>query len=148
VTYTPEDPPNVGGNPVWIHIKSQNGSINKIHHTFNVQQSKKRDSKHWNHIEPWEVDLNYYFIGFPFEITSYISDTGSDDETLIFTYGSQVKTLTNLNNPPNPDPYPSPEVNPRHIMDTTTLTYEGPRTLTLFVGDDDGGSAFTSIAIK
>jgi PKD repeat protein len=38
VTYEPEDPPNIGGNPVWIYIKSQNGSIKKIHHTFNVQQ--------------------------------------------------------------------------------------------------------------
>jgi hypothetical protein len=137
VTYTPEDPPNVGGNPVWIYIKSKDGSINKIHHTFNVQQSKKRDSEHWNHVEPWEVDLNDYFIGLPFEITSHITDPGSDDETLTFTYGSQVVTITYLNNPPNPDPYPSPEVKPMDILDVTTLTYEGVGTITLVVKDDD-----------
>jgi hypothetical protein len=137
VTYTPEDPPNVGGNPVWIYIKSQDGSIKKIHHTFNVQQSKKRDSEHWNHVEPWEVDLNSHFIGLPFEITSHITDPGSDDETLTFTYGSQVKTVTYLNNPPTPDPFPSSEVNPVNIMDTTSLVYEGLGTVTLVVKDDD-----------
>jgi outer membrane protein assembly factor BamB len=137
VTYTPKDPPNVGGNPVWIYLKSQNGSINKIHHTFNVQQSKKRDSGHWNHVEPWEVELNSYFIGLPFEIISHITDPGSDDETLTFTYGSQLKTVIYMNNPPNPDPYPSPEINPVDIMDTTILVYEGPGTVTLVVKDDD-----------
>jgi hypothetical protein len=137
VTYTPKDPPNVGGNPVWIYLKSKNGSINKIHHTFNVQQSKKRDSEHWNHVEPWDVDLNGYFIGLPFEITSHFTDPGSDDETLTFIYGSQVKTVTYLNNPPNTDPYPSPDVNPVDIVDTTTLVYEGSGTVTLVVKDDD-----------
>jgi outer membrane protein assembly factor BamB len=137
VTYTPEDPPNVGANPVWIYIKSKNGSMNKIHHTFNVQQSKKRDSDHWNHVEPWEVDLNGHFIGLPFEIISHIIDPGSDDEILTFTYGSQVKTVKYLNNPLNPDPYPSPEVNPVDILDTTTLVYEGLGTVTLVVKDDD-----------
>jgi PKD repeat protein len=137
VTYTPEDPPNIGANPVWIYVKSQNGSIKKIHHTFNVQQSKKMDSEHWNHIEPWEVDLSGNFIGLPFEITSHITDPGSDDETLTYTYGSQVKTVTYLNNPPNPDFYPSPEVNPVDIMDTTTLVYEGPGIVMLVVRDDD-----------
>jgi len=137
VTYTPEDPPNVGANPVWIYIKSENGTINQIHHTFNVQQSKKRNSEHWNHVEPWEVELNQYFIGLSFEITSHITDPGSDDETLTYSYGSQIVTITNLNNPPNLDPYPSPEINPRDIMDTTTLVYEGPGTITLVVKDDD-----------
>jgi hypothetical protein len=137
VTYIPEDPPNIGGNPVWIYIKSKDGTINKIHHTFNVQQSKKRDSKHWNHVEPWEVELNSHFNGLPFEITSHITDPGSDDEILTFTYGSQVKTVTYLNNPPSPDPHPSPELNPVDITDTTTLVYEGPGTVTLVVKDDD-----------
>jgi outer membrane protein assembly factor BamB len=139
VTYTPEDPPNIGGNPVWIYIRSKDGSINKIHHTFNVQQSKKRDSDHWNHVEPWEVDLNGHFIGLSFEITSHITDPGSDDETLTFTYGSQVKTVTYLINPPNSDPYPSPEINPVDIMDTITLIYERAGTLMVTVEDDDGG---------
>jgi hypothetical protein len=147
VKYIPVDPPYIGGNPVWIYIKSQNGSINKIHHNFNVQQSKKRDSEHWNHVEPWEVDLNEHFIGLPFEITSHIMDPGSDDEILTITYGSQVKNVTYLNNPPNPDPYPSPKVNPRDIMDTIILIYEGPGSLILTVVDDDGGICFVIMDI-
>jgi len=137
ITYTPKDPPNIGGNPVWIYLKSKDGTIKKIHHTFNVQQSKKRNSDHWNHVEPWEVDLNDHFIGLSFEITSHITDPGSDDLTLTYTYGSQTVTVTYLNNPPNLDLYPSPEVKPMDILDVTTLTYEGAGTITLVVKDDD-----------
>jgi outer membrane protein assembly factor BamB/Tol biopolymer transport system component len=152
VIYTPKDPPKIGGNPVWIFIKSKNGSINKIHHTFNVQQSKKRDSEHWNHVEPWEISLNSHLIGLPFEITSQIMDPGSDDEILTYTYGSQVKMVTYLNNPPDPDPFPSPEVNPVDIMDTTTLIYKGLGTLIFTVRDDDNvrlgdGQSIDSISI-
>jgi PKD repeat protein len=140
VTFTPEDPVNIGANPVWIYLKSPNGSIKKIHHTFNVQQSKKRDSEHWNHIEPWEVDLSAQLIGLPFEVVSHVTDPGSDDEYFTYTYGSQIINVTYLNNPPDPDPYPSPEVNPVDIYDTTFLVYEGPGTVYLSVTDDDGGT--------
>jgi hypothetical protein len=139
VTYTPEDPPNIGGNPVWIYVQFPNGSIVKIHHTFNVQQSKNRDSDHWNHVEPWEVDLNAELVGSTFELNYHIMDHGSDDETLNCLYGTQNMVDTYLNNPPNPDPYPSPEINPRDIYDTAYLVYEGPGTLALQVEDDDGG---------
>jgi hypothetical protein len=137
VTYTPEDPPNIGGNPVWIYIKSQNGSIKKIHHTFNVQQSKKRNSNHWNHIEPWEVDLNAHLIGLEFEVDYRVTDPGSDDEILTFTYSLQNVDITHLCNPPNPDPYPSSEVNPRYIYGIITLVYEGNGTLSMLAKDDD-----------
>jgi outer membrane protein assembly factor BamB len=137
VTYIPEDPPNIGANPVWIHVKSENGSENRIHHTFNVQQSKKRDSEHWNHVEPWEVDLNPHLIGLPFEVTSHITDPGSDDETLSYEYGSQIVTVEYLNNPPISDPFPSPEVNPRDIIDTSTFIYEGSGTIKVIAKDDD-----------
>jgi len=147
VIYTPEDPPNIGANPVWIYIKFENGTVEKIHHTFNVQQSKKRDSDHWNHVEPWEVDLNVHLIGHEFEITSHITDPGSDDETLTYTYGSQTVTVTYLNNPPNPDPYPSPEVNKRGFTDDTKLTYEGAAPLILTIEDDDGGTASASLSL-
>jgi hypothetical protein len=148
VTYEPEDPPNKGGNPVWIYIKFENGSIEKIHHTFNVQQSKKRDSDHWNHIEPWEVDLNGHFIGLPFEITSHITDPGSDDEILTYAYGSQIVNVTYLNNAPNTDPYPSPEINPVDIMETTILIYEGPGNLLLTVVDDDVGTDIATLVLS
>jgi outer membrane protein assembly factor BamB len=137
VTFTPEDPPNIGANPVWIYIKSETGSINKIHHTFNVQQSKKRYSEHWNHVEPWKINLNTHLIGLPFEIISHITDPGSDDETITLTYSSQNVEVTHLSNPPNHDPYPSPEVNPRDIIETTTLVYEGLGTVTIVAKDDD-----------
>jgi outer membrane protein assembly factor BamB len=137
VTYTPEDPPNIGANPVWIYIKFPNGSIQKIHHNFNVQQSKNRDSDHWNHIEPWEVDLNAHLVGWEFEVDYHVADPGSDDEILTFTYGSQDVEVTHFNNPPNPDPYPSPEINPRDIYGIETFVYEGPGTITLVVKDDD-----------
>jgi outer membrane protein assembly factor BamB len=147
VTYIPEDPPDIGANPVWIYIKSENGSVNKIHHTFNVEQSKKRDSDHWNHIEPWEVGLNNHLSGLPFEVTSHITDPGSDDEILEYEYGSQIVTVEYMNNPPISDPYPSPEVNPRDIMDTMNMAYEGPGTITLMVEDDDSGSAIITMDI-
>jgi hypothetical protein len=147
VIYTPEDPPNIGANPVWIYLKSENGSIKEIHHTFNVQQSMKRDSEHWNHVEPWEVDLNAHFIGIPFEITTHITDPGSDDIFLSYSYGSQNVTVTYPNNPPNPDPYPSPEVNPRDIIDSTHLLFKGPGTVLLTLTDDDGGTYTSTIAI-
>jgi hypothetical protein len=147
VTYEPVDPPYIGGNPVWIYVKFKNGSIMKIHHTFNVQQSKKRDSEHWNHIDPWEVDLNEELQGCPFEVKYHVSDPGSDDEILTFSYGSQTKNLTYLNNPPNPDPYHSPEINPVDFTDVTTLIYEGAGTIILDVSDDDGGTASTPFDI-
>jgi hypothetical protein len=144
VFYTPEDPPNIGGNPVWIYIKFPNGSIQKIHHTFNVQQSKKRDSDHWNHVEPWEVDINSNLTGWEFEVAYHVTDPGSDDEVLTFTYGSQTKIVTYLNNPPDPDPFPSPEVNPKNIMAMVNLIYEGTGELTLNVRDDDNIRLTTS----
>jgi predicted GH43/DUF377 family glycosyl hydrolase len=140
-----KDKQNNAGNPVWIIMKFSDGREEKIHHTFNTQQSKKKDSKHWNHVEPWEVDLTGHLVGHEFEVTSHITDPGSDDEILTFTYGSQVVSVTLLNNPPNPDPYPSPEVNIQNITDTTTLTYEGPGNISLLVEDDDGGTATASI---
>ena len=139
VTYTPKDPPDLGANPVWIYIKFPNGSIQKIHHSFNVQQSKKRDSNHWNHVEPWEVDLNEHLIGCEFEIEYHVSDLGSDDETLSFTYGSQNVEVAYLNKPPDIDPYPSPDINPMDIHETMTMVYEGAGDLTIRVEDDDGG---------
>jgi WD40 repeat protein len=138
------DQPNNGkdkkdnaGNPVWITLRFPNGTEVRIHHTFNTQQSKIRDSDHPNHIDPWEVDLNAHLTGWEFEVDYLVADLGSDDEILTFTYGSQAESIIQLNDPPDPDPYPSPEVNPRYIVDTATLIYEGSGTLILEVEDDD-----------
>ncbi|UCF08036.1 MAG: PKD domain-containing protein [Thermoplasmata archaeon] len=148
VTFTPEDPPNIGANPVWIYLKFENGSVEELHHTFNVQQSMERDSEHWNHVEPWYVNITGNLTGLQFELASQITDPGSDDETLIFTYGNQTVTSVYLNNPPNPDPYPSPDVNPRDIADVTSIIYEGPGIIFLTVVDDDGGTDPQTITIQ
>jgi predicted GH43/DUF377 family glycosyl hydrolase len=150
VDYLPNDPRingNVwGGNPVWIDIEFPDGSTERLHHTFNVRQSYW-DSDHWNHIDPWEVDIKSTFVGHSFEVSSHITDPGSDDLFLLFTYGSQTISKEYLNDPPNYDPYPSPEINPRDIMDTTTITYGGTGTLILAVEDDDGGTVSLSLVL-
>jgi hypothetical protein len=143
-----KDKQNNAGNPVWVIMKFPNGSEERIHHTFNTQQSKKRGSDHWNHVDPWEVNIMSLLVGHSFEVSSHVTDPGSDDEILTYNYGSQVKTITNLVNPPNLDPYPSPEINPRDIMDYTQIIYEGPGTLDLLVEDDDGGLISTTIDLS
>jgi PKD repeat protein len=137
LTYIPVDPPEIGANPVWVLVKFKNGTIHKIHHNFNVQQSKVRDSDHWNHIEPWDVDLSAHLVGWAFEVHYHVTDVGSDDEILTFSYGTQNVVVVHANSPPGLDPYPSPEINPVDIFDFAELIYEGPGTLTLSVQDDD-----------
>jgi hypothetical protein len=140
-----KDKQNNAGNPVWVILKFPNGSEERAHHTFNTQQSKKRNSNHWNHEEPWEVDIMELLEGHSFEVSTHVTDPGSDDLTFIYSYGSQVISKTYLNDPPDPDPYPSPQVNPRDIIDTTQIIYEGGGTLDLAVEDDDGGTMSLSL---
>jgi PKD repeat protein len=134
-----KDKQNNAGNPVWVVVRFPNGSEERAHHTFNTQQSKKRGSTHPNHVDPWEVDIMELLIGHSSEVLSHITDPGSDDIELEFTYGTEALSKVYLNAPPDPDPYPSPEVNPMDIMDTMTLVYKGEGTLILAVSDDDGG---------
>jgi predicted GH43/DUF377 family glycosyl hydrolase len=148
------DQPNNGkdkndnaGNPVWVVVRFPDGSEERVHHTFNTQQSKKRGSTHWNHIDPWEVNVMDLLVGHSFEVSAQVTDPGSDDLTPMYSYGSQVITKEYLNNPPNPDPYPSPQVNPRYIMDFTSIIYEGAGTLILIVEDDDGGDVSTIVVL-
>jgi hypothetical protein len=148
ITYIPEDPPGIGSNPIWVYIRFENGSIQKLHHNFNVQQSMKRDSEHWNHVEPWEVDLNVALMGWNFELACHITDPGSDDEIVTCDYVSQNIITTFLNNPPTPDPYPSLEVNPVDITAAIPVSYEGPGILTLQVEDDDSGKCTASITLE
>jgi len=146
VTFTPEDPPDIGANPVWIYIKFEDGSIEKIHHTFNVQQSKKRDSDHWNHVEPWEVDLNAHLIGHELSLKVTAEDPGSDDLTFLWNL---VTVSTFYNNGISPDPYPSPwGTFPFLIDDIISCPYSGPGTYTLTLTDDDGGSISETIDLS
>lgn len=85
----------------------------------------------------FQKDLNQHLNGLLFEITTHVTDPGSDDETLTYTYGSQIVTVIYLNNSPNPDPFPSPEITLKDIKDKTTLINDSPGTVTLIAKDDD-----------
>jgi len=134
------NPQNNAGNPVWLTLDCEGGS-NWIHHTFNTQQSKKRDSDHPNHVEPWIVDINEHIAGLTFTIEGYSDDQGSDDLIFTWSYGFQSVAATHLNNPPSPDPYYSPYTGtaPIGFGDSMTLVYSGPGAVTLTTNDDDEG---------
>jgi PKD repeat protein/predicted GH43/DUF377 family glycosyl hydrolase len=89
------------------------------------------------------------------ELTEYIfvADPGSDD--LVFTFdwgdGSPSIVLTDLNDPSvGPDPYPSPQVNPRQVEKSESHTYgdNGIYTATFSVADDDKGEASVPIEMN
>lgn len=134
-----KDKQNNAGNPVWLTLVCDSGE-KMIHHTFNTQQSKKRDSDHWNHVEPWIVDVDVQLIGFTMNLVGYASDPGSDDLTFLWEYGTQTESNTHLNGAV-PDPYYSPlsGTAPVEVSDYPSLTYEGPGTITLTISDDDEG---------
>jgi len=134
-----KDKHNNAGNPVWLTLDCDGGS-KKIHHTFNVQQSKKRDSDHKNHVEPWHVDIKEHLVGFTFNAIGHETDPGSDDITFEWSYGSQTASHTYLNGA-GPDPYYSPYTGsaPIELNDTMTFVYEGPGIITVAICDDDEG---------
>ncbi|UCE37615.1 MAG: PKD domain-containing protein, partial [Thermoplasmata archaeon] len=154
VDYLPNDPRvngNVwGGNPVWIEIEARYGSTAHIHHTFNVRQSYW-DSDHWNHIDPWEVELNPKLVGLNITFEAEASDPGSDDLEFTWDFGDSNSSGSNIyyNNGLSPDPYPSPEINPMIAIDTCIHAYTSPNiyTITIVVTDDDGGFSTTTLLI-
>jgi hypothetical protein len=150
VTYIPEEPPNIGSNPIWLYVMFENGSMESVHHTFNVQQSKIRDSDHWNHVEPWEVDVNELLIGHMITLEASASDPGSDD--LGFKWDFELLTTWYRNDGTigtiPTDLYPSPGgLFPFLASHTATYTYSGPETLSLIVTDDDGGITNPTITL-
>jgi hypothetical protein len=71
------------------------------------------------------------------------TDPGSDDLFLGWNWGdgSPVLTIEDLVHPPNPDPFPSPDVAPRDVTDTRTHTFGDAclYEIDFLVDDDDGG---------
>ena len=151
VFYIPEDPPEIGGNPVWIYVKFEDGSIAELHHTFNVQQSMIRDSDHWNHVEPWEVDINAGLVGHNITLTGTATDPGSDDLGFKWSFLATTTWYRNdgtVGTFPT-DPFPSPwGTFPFSATETVTYVYSGPDTITLTVYDDDGGVGTATLSIS
>jgi hypothetical protein len=167
-----------GGNPVWLIATFPDGTVCKKHHTFNVQQSIKRDSDHWNHVEPWIVPLHVgAVVGAPIKFVATATEPGSDDLTFTWDWGDMTSdTIVYLYDPvtlrPNTtadpayppgspyEPYGAPwdpyypmgggQYPPLSVTDMTyhTYSYEGTFTVTLTVTDDDGGSDTYTLDIE
>jgi hypothetical protein len=151
-----------GGNPVWLIATFPDGTVCKKHHTFNVQQSIKRDSDHWNHVEPWIVPINIGAVaGIPIKFVATATDPGSDDLTFTWDWGDATMDSTTYLydamrgadpavSPYEPlgDPWDPWYVSytgvtpPISVTDMIYHTYgmAGLYTITLTVTDDDGGS--------
>jgi len=87
--------------------------------------------------------------GDTFPLSVRVTDPGSDDITVEWSAscaGSSTPTVY-PNDPSNyPDPYPSPELNPRDITESQNVTCgdDGVFSWSLRVTDDDGGEAVKS----
>ena len=83
--------------------------------------------------------------GVPVTVNGRSTDPGSDDLTVTWHWGDLTPdtVTTYLNDPPLPDPFPSPTVNPRDVTDTQTHTWGDACLYTTTFGsaDDDGGAA-------
>ncbi len=92
-------------------------------------------------------------INVPVEFNGQATDPGSDDLLLSWDWddGPPVPDVSTLYlvNPPDPDPFPSPTIQPRDVTDTQSQTYSDACLYTVqFLGeDDDGGTAVDDILV-
>jgi hypothetical protein len=140
VVYTPEDDPvngrPNGANPAWIFLTFEDGSEERIHHTFNVKHPET-----WE----WNLELNQYLIGHEMNVEASATDPGSDDLTFEWDFGAST---IYYNNDISPDPYPSPEgIFPFEAKDVADCIYQGSIIITLTVVDDDNGTGTATIAL-
>lgn len=89
--------------------------------------------------------------GFSIKFSAHVTDPGSDDIFLTWKWGCGApdEYSTYYNNGTNPDPYPSPDLNPRDITDVKSHAYgdNGAFTVIVFVRDDDSGTSGTTLTI-
>jgi hypothetical protein len=85
------------------------------------------------------------------QFSAHITDPGSDDILLDWAWGDGAPGESSIYyvNGISPDPYPSPDFNPRNITDVKSHTYgdNGAFTVTVFVRDDDSGDQGITIQI-
>jgi hypothetical protein len=154
-----------GANPIWLIATFPDGTVCKKHHTFNVQQSIKRDSDHWNHVEPWIVPINIGAVaGIPIKFVATATDPGTDDLTFTWDWGDATMDANTYlydpmrgadpaylpGSPYEPlgfpwDPYYTTYLGTLPPLSVTDMIYHtylmsGSYTITLTVTDDDGGS--------
>jgi PKD repeat protein len=130
VLYTPDDDPvngqPNGASPCWVNITFEEGSYDLLHHTFNV-----RHPETWE----WNININQYFIGHVITFEATATDSGSDDLTFQWSFGS---ITTYYNDGISPDPFPSPDGEfPFLVTDVVAYVYIGAETIALTVNDDD-----------
>jgi hypothetical protein len=84
------------------------------------------------------------------QLSARVTDPGSDDLFLSWDWGDgSTTTVTSLLDPPNPDPLPSPSVDPRDLVDTQTNTWGDAclYTVVLTADDDDGGRGDDEVTV-
>jgi parallel beta-helix repeat protein len=147
VEYTPLNDPingNIwGADPAWLILTFEDGTELILNHTFNVR-----------HPDTWEWDLpsfGPYLVGVPLTFEATASDVGSDDLTFTWSWGdSTPDTITvYFNDGVNPDPDPSPQVDPVVVKDSVKHSFgsQGTFTVMLVVEDDDGGIATSTLTL-
>jgi PKD repeat protein len=98
-----------------------------------------------NNVDPSIESLDSYSVdeNTPVTIIATATDPGSDDLTFTWDWddGTSDTVTIYYNDGTDPDPIPSPDVNPMDVTDTAIHTYADPGTytVTLTVVDDDGG---------
>jgi hypothetical protein len=86
----------------------------------------------------------------PLTFDANVTDPGSDDLSLLWDWDDgNTSSALYLVNPPNPDPAPSPDVNPRDIDDTQSHTWAGAcfYDVSLTATDDDGGEGSDGVSV-
>jgi predicted GH43/DUF377 family glycosyl hydrolase len=126
IRYTPEDDPvngkPNGANPCWLILQSSSGKEVRLHHTFNVKQSK-------SYI--WDVNLTSKLIVNAVTFEAIVYDPGADDITIIWDFGNGGNIINLYQN--------QNKTYPVRVRDQVTYAFQnsGKFTIVLKVKDDN-----------